>query len=136
MYCNFQETGKIFNNKKVYKCSNCQLELGLDDPNINVLCFEQEMTLKRQLAQQYEENNKKAEAIIKEQQEKDNNVQDEDLCSKDQIDERMAICNKCEHYKDNACLLCGCRVVREHNYNNKLANKKASCPDGRWGSIS
>lgn len=131
MYCNFQETGKIFNNKKVYKCSNCQLELGLDDPNVRVLCFEQEMTLKKQLIERYDEYTKKAE-----EKAKDNDISDQDLCSKDQIEERMKICNTCEHYKDNACLLCGCRIVREHNYNNKLANKKASCPDGRWDPIS
>jgi len=131
MYCNFQETGKIFNNKKVYKCSNCQLELGLDDPNTRVLCFEQEMTLKKQLIERYEEHTKKAEETAK-----DNNISDQDLCNKDQIEERMKICNTCEHYKDNACLLCGCRIVREHNYNNKLANKNASCPDNKWGPIS
>lgn len=57
------------------------------------------------------------------------------LCSKEQIDQRLDICNKCEYLRDNACMLCGCRIVREKNHQNKLANKNASCPAGKWGPI-
>jgi hypothetical protein len=55
--------------------------------------------------------------------------------SEEQINERMDICNSCEYYKNEACMLCGCRVVRNSVYQNKLADKSASCPDGRWGPI-
>ena len=55
--------------------------------------------------------------------------------SEEQINERMDICNSCEYYKNESCMLCGCRVVRDSIYQNKLADKKASCPDGRWGAI-
>lgn len=59
-----------------------------------------------------------------------------DSASQKQIDERMDICNSCEYYKNEACMLCGCRVVRDTVYQNKLADKSASCPDGRWGPIT
>lgn len=121
MYCNFKPTGKTFNNKKVYKCSECGLELGLDNPNTKVLCFYQDIQLKQTLMKEAEQEPQQQEA--------------ENLCSKEEIDSRLAICNTCEHYKNEACMLCGCRIVREKNYLNKLANKDASCPDGRWGPI-
>lgn len=58
------------------------------------------------------------------------------LCSKEQIDKRLEICNTCEHYQEDACMLCGCRIVREKNYLNKLANKNASCPANKWGPVN
>ena len=88
LYCDLVDTGKTFNNKKIYKCQKCDLEAGLEDPN-----------------------------------------------AKEQINSRMDICNSCEYYKDDACMLCGCRVVRDTVYQNKLADKSASCPDGRWKAI-
>ena len=132
IYCNFQDTGKVFNGKKVYKCYNCDLELGLDDPDTKVLCFAEDMKLKKALMEKYQhemEELDKQDIDIGE-------INETDLCSKEQIDERLAICNSCEHYQDNSCLLCGCRIVREKNYQNKLANKNASCPDNKWGPIN
>jgi hypothetical protein len=57
------------------------------------------------------------------------------MCSKEQIDERLDICHKCEHFKDSSCLLCGCVVVRDKNFNNKLAHKRHACPINKWGPI-
>ena len=57
-------------------------------------------------------------------------------CSEEQIDARLAICNTCEFYKDNSCLHCGCVIVRESNYMNKLAHKEQSCPINKWGPIA
>lgn len=59
-----------------------------------------------------------------------------ELCSKEQIDQRLEICNTCEYYKEDACILCGCRIVREKNHQNKLANKNASCPANKWGPVN
>jgi hypothetical protein len=58
------------------------------------------------------------------------------LCSEEQISQRLAICNSCEHYKDNSCVLCGCRIVRESNYMNKLAHKNQKCPINKWGPLT
>jgi hypothetical protein len=55
--------------------------------------------------------------------------------STEQINQRMDICNSCEYYKNESCILCGCRVVRNSVYQNKLADKNARCPDGKWGPI-
>lgn len=57
------------------------------------------------------------------------------LCTKEEIDARLKICGECEYYQEDACILCGCRIVREANHQNKLANKNASCPAGKWGPI-
>lgn len=59
-----------------------------------------------------------------------------ELCSKEQIDKRLEICNSCEYYQEDACILCGCRIVREKNHQNKLANKNASCPANKWGPVN
>lgn len=60
-------------------------------------------------------------------------------CTQEQIDARLAICQGCDLFKDNACLKCGCAVVREQQYLNKLAWADQQCPhpDGpKWGPIS
>ena len=64
------------------------------------------------------------------------NDSNDKICSKEQIDSRLAICQKCEYYKADACLLCGCSVVREQNFNNKLAHKNKACPINKWGPIN
>jgi len=63
-------------------------------------------------------------------------TQKTELCSKQEIDQRMEICKTCEYYQEDACILCGCRIVREKNHQNKLANKNAACPAGKWGVIN
>ena len=153
MYCDFIFTGKAFENKKIYKCQYCGLEAGLDDPNTQVLCFKKNLDLHKAQYQQIESlypnkpdpiknldniSNEEIDILQKEMEQSQANIVEEHeyvLCSNEEIQQRMDICNKCEYYRDDACMLCGCRVVREKNYQNKLANKNASCPDNRWGPI-
>lgn len=147
MYCDLIFTGKTFNGKKNYRCETCGLEAGLEDPNTKILCFSKTLdSYKSEYAEirfqeQAKEENKQSDLADIEQEilrEQQNNVENinQDMASKEEIDKRIAICNACEYYKDDSCMLCGCRVVREKNYQNKLANKNASCPDGRWGPIN
>ena len=156
LYCDLEDTGRTFKSKKIYKCTKCGLEAGLEDPNANILCFEK--TNEAAIADIAE-----SERIVRKAQEEDeelkkqhNNIGDNhgypdsfdhrdaaspepvrkiDTATEQQINERMDICNSCEYYKDESCMLCGCRVVRNSVYQNKLADKNASCPDGRWKAI-
>ena len=152
MYCDFEPTGEVFKNKKIYRCKLCNLTLALENKDAKILCFNYSRALFRQelidtnsgttlpekdiVAQDEKMLNEvltqAKDAAIKKQE--DN--QEDLLCSQDEIEQRLGICFKCEHYKDNACMLCGCRIVRGKNHKNKLANKKASCPDNRWGPIN
>jgi len=150
MYCDLIFTGKTFNGKKIYRCEKCGLEAGLEDPKAKIYCFEKNTELFQQkfMHQQVHEDNEDnalvqgvpfkyntKEELLKDQQEQIEQ-QDAVLATPEQIQERMDICNKCQYYKDEACMLCGCRIVREKNYQNKLANKNASCPEGKWGPIN
>lgn len=149
MYCNFEYTGDTFNKKKVYKCRDCGITLGLEDPSIQILCFRQQQKLAEASYQQRVHEApmnvdlphnadlaKFAEQdLIRRSLEKEDEDNPENLCTETEIASRLAICNGCEHYQDNACLLCGCRIVREANYQNKLAHKNASCPIQKWGPI-
>ena len=148
LYCDLEETGKVFNNKKIYKCKNCGLEAGLEDPEAQILCFIEnknaEIAVLKETQKFMENAQKEFQAEINdkygqtsklfempnEQQEK------QDPATEEIINKRMDICNKCEYYKEDSCMLCGCRVVRGTVYQNKLADKNASCPDGRWGPIT
>jgi hypothetical protein len=58
-------------------------------------------------------------------------------CTDEQIAARHAICFTCPHYRDEACGLCGCPVIRESNYFSKLSWADQSCPDNppRWGPV-
>ena len=154
LYCDLVDTGKIFNNKKIYKCQKCDLEAGLEDPNAKILCFakstelyKSEMTEMNSLLQDAYENDEEMKNASNFHDpgglppEVDANAanpvasQQISQATEEQINSRMDICNSCEYYKDDACMLCGCRVVRDTVYQNKLADKSASCPDGRWGPI-
>jgi hypothetical protein len=64
-----------------------------------------------------------------------NHNNEDNLCSKEQIENRLSICNTCEYFQNNSCLLCGCTVIREANHQNKLAHKDQSCPANKWGPI-
>jgi hypothetical protein len=57
-------------------------------------------------------------------------------CTDEQIAERFAICQGCEHYVDNACAKCGCKVARDKAIISKLAWAEQSCPVGKWGPIA
>jgi hypothetical protein len=56
------------------------------------------------------------------------------LCTQEQIDQRFAICQGCEFYKDNACLKCGCPLSREKQFISKLSWANEKCPVGKWGN--
>lgn len=64
------------------------------------------------------------------------------LASEDQIKERLDVCQDCPLYHRisdtrGVCThkSCGCNLVDERTFLNKLAWKEQSCPDGRWGPI-
>jgi hypothetical protein len=148
MYCEFEDTGEVFNNKKIYKCVNCHLKVALENPKTSIICFHYvKQELDQSLAKlnfDQNKNSKSPEDVVSQFIDKTSNIvlnntesqTNTSLCSEEQIQERMNICKACEYFKDNSCLLCGCVVTRSKTYQNKLANKQASCPDNRWGPIS
>lgn len=56
-------------------------------------------------------------------------------CTDEQIHYRYNICTQCEFFKNNTCTKCGCNLVREKIYMNKLAWADQSCPVGKWGPV-
>lgn len=153
MYCEFENTNKIFNGKKIYKCKNCGLNIALENPSINMICFKNSTDLFNKFSAgtdvkispdaEFLESDQDARTYIKEKLSKELGVDStkisenqDQLCTDEQINQRLDICNKCNYYQNNACMLCGCTVVREKNYMNKLANKQAKCPDNRWGPVN
>jgi hypothetical protein len=162
-YCEFEYINQTFRDKKIYKCSHCGTKLALEDPDAKVICFLRQNAFFDNLdnidkpetekihSEYYPPNISLKEIARNKLLNKINNetvnTDSEDkniitktindtLCSKEQIDERLNICSSCEHYRDNSCLLCGCVVVRDNNFNNKLAHKNANCPINKWGPIS
>lgn len=167
-YCDFQDTGKTFQHKRIYKCSYCGLTLSLENPDAKILCFKKQNDFLINMENQFRDpkDHLKADHITKDQlhayidkdsekhiiteinntsgkelhlplpsQEDSTEAGQSNICTKEQVDNRLAICHGCKHFKDNTCLLCGCTVVRETNFNNKLAHKDASCPINKWGPI-
>jgi hypothetical protein len=159
-YCDFEDTNEQFNNKTIYKCKYCGSLIALENPDAKILCFKKQQDFFQQMynMDQAPENMitnhhmKKEDllAFVKNDalnqasmppqdptmtQNMSKSQAAETLCSKEEIDQRMSICSSCEHFKDNACLLCGCVVVREANFNNKLAHRNQSCPINKWGPI-
>jgi len=53
--------------------------------------------------------------------------------TEEQVAERFAICQQCEHFDGKACRKCGCPVVRERKFVSKLSWANESCPVGKWG---
>ena len=145
----------MFNNKKIYKCKYCGTTLALENPEANIICFKKQNDFLDKLdninrspndqltSQHLESTDHTKEAVQADMIEKamaispslDDNRPD-NLCSKDEIDTRLEICQKCEYYKNDSCMLCGCAIIREKNYNNKLAHKDKSCPINKWGPIT
>lgn len=156
-YCEFEDTSQIFRDKKIYRCRHCGTKLALEDPDAKVICFMRQNAFfdkldnidkpeTEQINSEYYGPNvslrdiakQKAIANVKKIENDENIVTktvEDYLCSRSQIDDRLQICSTCEHYRDNSCLLCGCVIVRENNFNNKLAHKSASCPINKWGPI-
>lgn len=45
----------------------------------------------------------------------------------------LQICETCEHFSENRCTICGCRLNNSKNaFVNKLRMKSQSCPEGKW----
>jgi hypothetical protein len=156
-YCDFEYTNQTFNNKKIYKCKYCSTRLALENPESNIICFKRQNEIFDELDNQdrlskdkiesyhlSSNNNDEMKQVVKEDMytkasemptvSLDDNAPD-NLCSKEQIDNRLSICQTCEYYQNDSCLLCGCTVIRDKNYNNKLAHKNKSCPINKWTEI-
>ena len=45
----------------------------------------------------------------------------------------LQICETCEHFSEDRCTICGCRLNNSKNaFANKLRMKSQSCPEGKW----
>lgn len=57
-----------------------------------------------------------------------------DLCTDEQITERLKICHSCEFFNSiqSVCDKCGCFLSKQRQFLNKLALSEASCPIGKW----
>lgn len=45
----------------------------------------------------------------------------------------LQICETCEHFSEDRCTICGCRLNNSKNaFVNKLRMKSQSCPEGKW----
>lgn len=155
LYCDLKPTGGFFYKKALYKCDTCGLTLALENSDIKITCFKKTENLNALVHTLHHGtppniqhhagdgsnlndiilNNLKQDNI-KIQKQNQKHESPENLCSSDEIDARLKICNTCEHFKNNSCLLCGCTVVRDANHKNKLAHKNQSCPANKWGPIS
>jgi hypothetical protein len=56
--------------------------------------------------------------------------------TEEQVAERFAICQGCEHYDGKACRKCGCPIVRQRQFVSKLSWAHEKCPVGKWGPVS
>lgn len=54
------------------------------------------------------------------------------LCDTKEIESRHQICLGCEFLQNQTCTRCGCNIVRDRVFMNKLAHKTESCPMGKW----
>lgn len=151
IYCNLILTDEVFNEKPLYRCDYCGIKLALEDPNTKVTCFKRKEDIFNAIKiahtngketfdpmhlgpdknlQDVMTDKIKQDLLSKKEQKSDN------MCSEDQINQRLTICKTCEYFQDNSCLLCGCTIIREANHQNKLAHKDQSCPANKWGPIS
>jgi len=153
-FCDFIDTETTFKGKKIYECKYCKIKLTLENPDTKVLCFKKQRELENAVNPHLDtpiDNIKSMDEIMSIAQQSlyekgpitedtfnssvESRDQSSNLCSKEQIDYRMSICQTCEYFKENSCLLCGCNIVREKNYNNKLAQKNQHCPIYKWKEI-
>lgn len=157
-YCDLKSLNSYYNNKPLYKCDYCGLTVALDNADTKILCFKKMEDISSAIHNNHtgnsttnifhvKQNDSLGESVLSKIQE-DSKIQEEEnikkiqdsnnpdnLCSSEQIDNRLAICNTCEYFQNNSCLLCGCTVIREANYQNKLAHKDQKCPVGKWDII-
>lgn len=153
-FCDFIDTETTFKGKKIYECKYCKIKLTLENPDTKILCFKKQRELENLVNPHVDppiDNIKSVDDMMTIVQnslyEKGPITEDafnqspktgensDNLCSKEQIEHRMSICQTCEYFKENSCLLCGCNIVREKNYNNKLAQKNQHCPIYKWKEI-
>lgn len=59
-------------------------------------------------------------------------IEKELFCTASQIEQRYNICKSCEYFTDNTCSQCGCKVIRNAEFKNKLFFKQQVCPVGKW----
>ena len=155
-YCDLQPLNTYYNNKPLFQCQYCGLTVGLESSDTKILCFKKMEDLSSKIHQAHIGDSVAApihagsseqaisEALLDQLQQdaKDkvakeaNHNNENNLCSKEEIEHRLSICITCEYFQNNSCLLCGCTVIREANHQNKLAHKNQSCPANKWGPIS
>jgi hypothetical protein len=157
-HCDLIDTNTYFNNKKVYQCNYCNIKIGLDSADTKMICFKKmqdfSLSIRKATDPNYKEHRitmvddpsnmqnlvlerviERSKEIAEEKNETIIDNSEKNMCSQEEISARLTICESCEHYQDNSCLLCGCRIVREVNHMNKLAHKDQSCPANKWGPI-
>lgn len=153
-YCDLELQDSTFNNKPLYKCSYCGLTVALENPDTKIMCFKKIEDITHKIHQNHTgdfdskppmhiSGNQNLSDVLLEEAKKDAIKNNENpgqniaakMCSDKEIEDRLAICNSCEYFKENSCLLCGCTVIREANFKNKLAYKNQKCPADKWGPI-
>lgn len=153
-YCDLELLDSTFNNKPLYKCKYCDLTVALEDPETKIMCFKKIEDIAHKIHQNHTGNfdskppihlssTQNISDVLLEETKKDAIKKAENpstgisgqMCSAEEIEGRLAICNTCEYFKENSCLLCGCTVIREANHKNKLAYKNQKCPADKWGVI-
>lgn len=130
MTCEFVRT-----NEYQYKCMVCGTTVsnfhGIDYPTL--IC---KSKLSIYQPEDYGIRLSEIEPDTEENIESYRKIDDLKKCSIDEIEHRFAICASCEYYKNNTCEKCGCYLVRDQVYMNKLAWKDQECPLGKWKSSS
>ncbi len=156
-YCDLENLNQTFNNKPLFKCRYCGLTVGLEKADTKIMCFKKIEDIANKIHENHIQSTdtpkpfhiesgsgdiqaallSKLKEKAQEDNEKSNGISDQEanICSSEQIDERLSICQTCEYFKDSSCLLCGCTIVREANHKNKLAHKDQKCPADKWGQI-
>ncbi|WP_373651623.1 hypothetical protein [Schlesneria sp. DSM 10557] len=51
------------------------------------------------------------------------------------IQQRLSICEACEHRENEHCKLCGCKCELKNHLMNKLAHAGSVCPIGKWKAV-
>ena len=52
------------------------------------------------------------------------------IVSKEVFEERLKICNECEHLLGNKCMKCGCTMAVKCKWGT------AACPINKWGAVN
>lgn len=112
IFCNFVETNGKF------ECSRCGAVVSFSDSDEPPL-FPCRNPL---LGQSYEVAQNVSMLAAK----------DDNLCETKEIEDRHKICLGCEFLQNSTCTQCGCNIVRDRVFMNKLAHKTESCPMGKW----